>query len=100
VGISRRGGIWGGGGEGEGESRPSWRGSCGCTLGIRTKQETRYLEVDQWDVNASIVDVSRLKGRECYGGLDLGSTSDLTALAWVFPASMAGSTCCCGMLGA
>jgi phage terminase large subunit-like protein len=55
-------------------------------LGIRTKQSTRYLEVDQWDVNASIVDVSRLKGRECYGGLDLGSTSDLCALAWVFPA--------------
>lgn len=55
-------------------------------LGIRTKQETRYIEVDQWDVNASMVDPIRLKGRKCYGGLDLGSTSDLTALAWVFPA--------------
>lgn len=55
-------------------------------LGIRTKQETRYLDVDDWDVNASMVDASRLKGRECFGGLDLGSTSDLTALAWVFPA--------------
>lgn len=54
-------------------------------LGIRTKQETRYLDVDQWDMNASIVDTPRLKGRKCYGGLDLGSTSDLTALAWVFP---------------
>lgn len=55
-------------------------------LGIRTKQETRYLEVEDWDVNAAMVDTSKLKGRECYGGLDLGSTSDLTALAWVFPA--------------
>jgi len=55
-------------------------------LGIRTKQETRYIEIDQWDVNASMVDVTRLKGRKCYGGLDLGSTSDLTALGWVFPA--------------
>jgi phage terminase large subunit-like protein len=54
-------------------------------LGIRTKQETRYLDVDLWDTNASIVDLSRLKGRECFGGLDLGSTSDLTALVWVFP---------------
>ncbi|MCV7358490.1 terminase large subunit [Mycolicibacterium fluoranthenivorans] len=54
-------------------------------LGIRTKQETRYLDVDHWDVNASIVIPERLKGRECYGGLDLGSTSDLTALLWVFP---------------
>lgn len=54
-------------------------------LGIRTKQETRYLDVDKWDANASIVDLIRLKGRDCFGGLDLGSTSDLTALAWVFP---------------
>jgi phage terminase large subunit-like protein len=53
--------------------------------GIRTKQETRYLDIEAWDNNASIVDPIRLKGRECYGGLDLGSTSDLTALAWVFP---------------
>ncbi|OHU37309.1 terminase [Mycobacteroides chelonae] len=54
-------------------------------LGIRTKQETRYFEIEDWDANASIVDPSRLAGRECYGGLDLGSTSDLTALVWVFP---------------
>jgi phage terminase large subunit-like protein len=54
-------------------------------LGIRTKQETRYLDVDHWDVNASMVVPERLKGRECYGGLDLGSTSDLCALVWVFP---------------
>lgn len=54
-------------------------------LGLRTKQQVRYLDLSAWDGNASIVDESRLKGRECYGGLDLGSTSDLTALAWVFP---------------
>lgn len=56
-------------------------------LGIRTKQETRYLEVEDWDTNASIVDLSRLAGRQCFGGLDLGATSDLTALVWVFPAA-------------
>lgn len=55
-------------------------------LGIRTKQATRYLDVDEWDANASMVDLIRLAGQECYGGLDLGSTSDLCALAWVFPA--------------
>lgn len=54
-------------------------------LGVRTKQETRYLDVEHWDANASIVDESKLKGRKAYGGLDLGSTSDLTALVWVFP---------------
>ena len=55
-------------------------------LGIRTKQQARYLDVDKWDINAAMIDPLRLKGRECFGGLDLGSTSDLTALAWVFPA--------------
>lgn len=54
-------------------------------LGIRTKQESRYLGVEEWDLNAAMVDPLRLKGRECFGGLDLGSTSDLTALMWVFP---------------
>lgn len=54
-------------------------------LGLRTKQQFRYLNLDAWDNNASIVIPERLKGRKCYGGLDLGSTSDLTALCWVFP---------------
>lgn len=54
-------------------------------LGLRTKQEYRYLELGAWDRNASIIDASRLAGRKCWGGLDLGSTSDLTALVWVFP---------------
>lgn len=54
-------------------------------LGIRTRQLTRYLDLDAWDRNASMVDETRLEGRDCFGGLDLGSTSDLTALCWVFP---------------
>lgn len=54
-------------------------------LGIRTKQSEKYLDVDAWDRNASIVDESRLLGRACFGGLDLAATSDLCALAWVFP---------------
>lgn len=54
-------------------------------LGLRTKQQFKYLELEPWDRNASIVDWTRLAGREAFGGLDLGSTSDLTALCWVFP---------------
>jgi phage terminase large subunit-like protein len=54
-------------------------------LGLRTKQQFKYLELEPWDRNASMVDPIRLKGRQCFGGLDLGSTSDLTALCWVFP---------------
>jgi phage terminase large subunit-like protein len=54
-------------------------------LGIRTKQKTRYIELPVWDRNAGLVDESRLKGKRSYGGLDLASTSDLTALCWMFP---------------
>ncbi len=54
-------------------------------LGIRTKQETRYFALDVWDANAGTVDEATLAGREAYGGLDLASVSDLTALTWVLP---------------
>lgn len=57
-------------------------------LGIRTKQETKYLDLAAWDRNASIVDEEALKGRTCFGGLDLSSTADLTALCWAFPAEI------------
>jgi phage terminase large subunit-like protein len=55
-------------------------------LGLRTKQETKYLDMGVWDRNASLVYEDQLAGRQAYGGLDLASTSDLCALAWVFPA--------------
>jgi phage terminase large subunit-like protein len=54
-------------------------------LNIRTKQQTKYINLDAWDRNASLVDESRLAGRACFGGLDLSATSDLTALCWAFP---------------
>ena len=54
-------------------------------LGIRTKLDKRYLPLDAWDRNAGLVVEADLSGRACYGGLDLASTSDLTALAWDFP---------------
>jgi phage terminase large subunit-like protein len=54
-------------------------------LGIRTKQSTRFVTMESWDANASMVDEQALKGRDCWGGLDLASTSDLCALCWLFP---------------
>lgn len=63
-------------------------------LGIRTKQVEKYLDMGAWDRNASIVDESRLAGRMCFGGLDLSSTSDLTALCWVFPDAERGGFDC------
>lgn len=54
-------------------------------LGIRTKQLTKYIDLKVWDRNASLISEQSLKGKVCYGGLDLASTSDLCALAWDFP---------------
>lgn len=44
-----------------------------------------WMPMDKWDLNGGTVDPEALKGRECYGGLDLSSTSDLTTLVLVFP---------------
>lgn len=55
-------------------------------LGIRTKQETRFIKLAEWDRNAGrSLTSADLVGRVCYGGLDLASTSDLTAHCWLFP---------------
>lgn len=54
-------------------------------LGLRTKQQTKYIELPVWDRNAGLVDEAKLGGRRAFGGLDLASTSDLTALCWLFP---------------
>ena len=50
-----------------------------------TSSSTRWFGLSAWDACGGLVDESKLAGAECYGGLDLGSTSDFTALALVFP---------------
>lgn len=54
-------------------------------LGIRTKQETKFLLLTAWDRNAGMVDEQAFAERDTWGGLDLASTSDLCALCWLFP---------------
>jgi phage terminase large subunit-like protein len=54
-------------------------------LGIRTRQESKYFELAEWDAGQVDLDEAALAGRECFGGLDLASTEDLTALCWDFP---------------
>ena len=41
--------------------------------------------MDIWDKCSFAVNIDKLKGRECYGGLDLSSTNDITAFALIFP---------------
>ena len=49
------------------------------------KQSVRWMPMEKWDKCAFKVDPEKLKGRVCYGGLDLSSTTDITAFVLVFP---------------
>lgn len=49
------------------------------------KQSTRWMQMEKWDACGFPVDERELLGRECFGGLDLSSTTDITALVLVFP---------------
>jgi phage terminase large subunit-like protein len=50
-----------------------------------TTQDVRWMDMAAWDRSAGMVVPHELKGRRCYGGLDLASTTDLAAFALVFP---------------
>jgi phage terminase large subunit-like protein len=71
-------------------------------LGIRTKQLTKYITMEAWAANAgtppTLITAAgeppdtanealwrKLRGREAWGGLDLATTSDVSALCWVLP---------------
>jgi len=54
-------------------------------LNIWTEQDERYMDMDLWTATAGEVDPEDLEGCECYAGLDLSSTTDLTAFVLVFP---------------
>jgi phage terminase large subunit-like protein len=52
---------------------------------IWTESETKWMTADNWNACGFPVDEKKLKGRACYAGLDLSTTSDVTALVYVFP---------------
>ena len=49
------------------------------------KQAVRWMPMHKWDACRDDYTEDDLAGRICYAGLDLSSTSDLTALVLVFP---------------
>ncbi|MFR8734886.1 MAG: terminase TerL endonuclease subunit, partial [Clostridium perfringens] len=49
------------------------------------KQAIRWMPMEKWDLCNFAVNEEELKGRVCYGGLDLSSTTDITAFVLVFP---------------
>ncbi len=49
------------------------------------KQSTRWMQMEKWDACNEEIDTDSLRGRECFAGLDLSSTTDITAFVLVFP---------------
>ena len=49
------------------------------------KQSIRWMPMEKWDQCAFPADPESLRGHVCYGGLDLSSTTDITAFVLVFP---------------
>ena len=54
-------------------------------LNLWTQSETKWVPWEHWQACGKAVDGAGLRGRSCYGGLDLSSTSDITAFVMVFP---------------
>lgn len=54
-------------------------------LDIWTQSETKWVNTEFWKACGAAVDPNGLRGRTCYGGLDLSSTIDISAFILVFP---------------
>lgn len=54
-------------------------------LNQRVAAHVRFLAKAEWDKCGGAVDIEALKGRSCFGGLDLSAARDLTAWVLVFP---------------
>lgn len=50
-----------------------------------TEASENWVDLDHWDACATPVDEAALRGRRCFGGLDLASVSDFTSCVYVFP---------------
>jgi len=49
-----------------------------------TQQSQRWLQMNVWDESAGTVDAAELEGMECYGALDLATTTDIAAMVLTF----------------
>lgn len=60
---------------------------CRLHLNRRIRQQARFLSLNDWDLegNVQMLVPEQLAGAECYGGLDLSATTDLTSFQLIFP---------------
>lgn len=62
-------------------------------LDIWTTAESKWINRTHWDACGAAVDANGLRGRTCYGGLDLSSNTDISAWLLVFPPQAEGDEC-------
>lgn len=53
-------------------------------LNIKTEQDVRWLQMQKWDACGDAWGVEEIEGMECWCGLDLSTTTDVSAFAKVF----------------
>ncbi|HEY2838338.1 MAG TPA: terminase TerL endonuclease subunit, partial [Pirellulales bacterium] len=56
-------------------------------LNMWVESSARWLSSEAWNMGADPINPEDLRGQPCYAGLDLSTTTDLSALALVFPQS-------------
>lgn len=55
-------------------------------LNVKTQNDVAWIDMARWDACGAVpVSLEQMAGRECWAGLDLSSTTDITALSLVFP---------------
>lgn len=59
-------------------------------LNIQTEQDERWIPIQLWDDCKIEAAPEGLEGRQCYAGLDLSSTTDVTAFVLAFPGNPVG----------
>jgi phage terminase large subunit-like protein len=65
-------------------SPPAQNGFRRLRLNQWTEQDERWLDMEVWRKCAGPVNRKALRGKRCFGGLDLGSTGDITAFVLLF----------------
>jgi phage terminase large subunit-like protein len=58
---------------------------CRLHLNRRMRATSRWLRLDSWDRSAGLVVIDDLRGQDCFIGLDLSTTTDLTSMVLLFP---------------
>jgi phage terminase large subunit-like protein len=54
-------------------------------MNMWTQAETRWIDPDVWNACNGRTDIELLRNEPCYGGLDLSTTTDITAFVLKFP---------------